>query len=894
MFSSTRRRLRLSGSRLEVMEPSNHDVVCDTAGDMAGLWQDALDDYRRALVPDLHDLYGRVVGHLERCLTSEDILDLFERSLKSLDKQRSGNQSSLRLRAVLKPLVRGLVVVLDAVAETMSSLHAPGGKGIFAVIAVLLQTASRVSDVFDDLERLFKLMSEFVERLQVRVRVPLKQSSRKIVVRALVVILKTFGSATRMLTRGRIRHFMQILFSKKNELDAALKAVEAVTSEEERMAITEVVVDMHRSSAGVDQISQDISNMNAGQAEAREEDRTLYLSRMDDMKQEIVGLRLDLATCLLEASSGRLVGFRLPPVHGFMGTEEQALMHPRLPSCRQALTGLAQFVITRFCYEDQEIMWRGLVTLLSWAIDGVNGNCNNSAHTVIVKAVDAPQILVVVVPAMFTFFLLFITWKYLIVWRPRGSSTPKIVFVDVLGKIFILEHDTFSTWEKTHLFLLDAFQNRLGDSYVRRHEYGVGDDERGLIEHESWARRIKPGAILKMSIIIREQVPRCPYCLTETTGNETVSEDGRIICEGADCGLLYGICMRRENKDSMDDWPEDGDSEFRSSQDQASEGMHTEVEDADEADNAEHSSPQDEMLSLGPVRPSNMAKKRFQRIIVELPDEITAAHSDLASPISGSTSSVPASSNTTASSAPAIVPQAEHSSENILADTVDQSLRSSFGVFTNQATLGHQTLMDEDPYAYRSPSPEVVAIMSCISVGVGPSGGTDMLARVAVVDFRGQVIVDYFVQPTMQVTDYRTATTGIQPQYLVPGRAEPIEVVRSRVRSIIRGKVLVGHSLWKDLSALGTPHPAVNTRDVGLYQPFRNALKSPNQLISLETLSWKLMRRDMQVDGQPDAVENARAALNLYRSHAADWEHAILEGRWPTVLPPSSFSRCYL
>lgn len=36
------------------------------------------------------------------------------------------------------------------------------------------------------------------------------------------------------------------------------------------------------------------------------------------------------------------------------------------------------------------------------------------------------------------------------------------------------------------------------------------------------------------------------------------------------------------------------------------------------------------------------------------------------------------------------------------------------------------------------------------------------------------------------------------------------------------------------------------TRDVALYQPFRNALRSPNQAIGLQTLMWHLMRRRVQ------------------------------------------------
>ena len=37
------------------------------------------------------------------------------------------------------------------------------------------------------------------------------------------------------------------------------------------------------------------------------------------------------------------------------------------------------------------------------------------------------------------------------------------------------------------------------------------------------------------------------------------------------------------------------------------------------------------------------------------------------------------------------------------------------------------------------------------------------------VDFRGQVVLDTYVCPTMPVTDYRTATTGIEVAHLSPG-----------------------------------------------------------------------------------------------------------------------------
>ncbi|KII93892.1 hypothetical protein PLICRDRAFT_171594 [Plicaturopsis crispa FD-325 SS-3] len=194
---------------------------------------------------------------------------------------------------------------------------------------------------------------------------------------------------------------------------------------------------------------------------------------------------------------------------------------------------------------------------------------------------------------------------------------------------------------------------------------------------------------------------------------------------------------------------------------------------------------------------------------------------------------------------------------------------------------------------YAIPEPSQFLAIACSNVGVGPGGSTSMLARVSVVDYRGQAVLDTYVAPTMQVTDYRTSTTGIEPSHLNSSSAVQFNIVQQHVADLIKGKVLVGHSIWSDLSVLGIPHPAVATRDVALYQPFRNSLRSPNQIIGLQTLMWHLMCRRIQDDTQ-NPLETARAALDLYRSHSSEWESAVSKGNWPSALPPSTFSRCYL
>ncbi|PPQ92718.1 hypothetical protein CVT25_014025 [Psilocybe cyanescens] len=181
-----------------------------------------------------------------------------------------------------------------------------------------------------------------------------------------------------------------------------------------------------------------------------------------------------------------------------------------------------------------------------------------------------------------------------------------------------------------------------------------------------------------------------------------------------------------------------------------------------------------------------------------------------------------------------------------------------------------------------APSTERFIAISCTVVGVGPGGTTN--AWPSWIIAASQYSIDMFRPLQRQVTDYRTQQTA---------NAMTFAAIQSYCSTFFRGKILVGHSLWNDLAVLGLPHPAIDTRDVALYLPFRNALRSPSQIIGLQTLSWQLMSRRCQ-EGQSHPVENARAALDLYRTDADAWEASISRGNWPCALPPSTFSRCYL
>ncbi|CAE6503713.1 unnamed protein product [Rhizoctonia solani] len=100
-------------------------------------------------------------------------------------------------------------------------------------------------------------------------------------------------------------------------------------------------------------------------------------------------------------------------------------------------------------------------------------------------------------------------------------------------------------------------------------------------------------------------------------------------------------------------------------------------------------------------------------------------------------------------------------------------------------------------------SPERYRGLSCLAVGAGAGGSVNMLAKVIIVDYWGNAMLDTFVRPTEPVVDYRTAQTKITDEDLDGSQALPFAIVQAKVIELISGYIVVGHSLWNDLSVLG-------------------------------------------------------------------------------------------
>lgn len=167
--------------------------------------------------------------------------------------------------------------------------------------------------------------------------------------------------------------------------------------------------------------------------------------------------------------------------------------------------------------------------------------------------------------------------------------------------------------------------------------------------------------------------------------------------------------------------------------------------------------------------------------------------------------------------------------------------------------------------------------MDCEMVGCGTGGCHSALARVTLIDWHGNVVMDELVKPQYEVTDYRTFVSGITKEMLDNATMD-FGTARRLVLKHLKGKILVGHGLKNDLGVLGITHPWYMIRDTAKYQPymkvrFQDGLLWPR---SLKELCKEKLNRDVQVCGRPHCPkEDALAALDLYRLVWRHWEKAL-------------------
>ncbi|KAH7090081.1 ribonuclease H-like protein, partial [Auriculariales sp. MPI-PUGE-AT-0066] len=171
--------------------------------------------------------------------------------------------------------------------------------------------------------------------------------------------------------------------------------------------------------------------------------------------------------------------------------------------------------------------------------------------------------------------------------------------------------------------------------------------------------------------------------------------------------------------------------------------------------------------------------------------------------------------------------------------------------------------------------------LDCEMVGIGPGGVESALARVSLVDYHGRVLLDAFVRPREQVTDWRTHVSGVREEDM--RNAREFDDVQKTVAQTLQNRILVGHALSNDLSALLLSHSRAQTRDT---QHYCGKLKLAGRLPALRNLARLHFGIDIQ-KGEHSSVTDARAAMAIYRVHSKTWEQ-LARGHTPTAAGASS------
>lgn len=188
-----------------------------------------------------------------------------------------------------------------------------------------------------------------------------------------------------------------------------------------------------------------------------------------------------------------------------------------------------------------------------------------------------------------------------------------------------------------------------------------------------------------------------------------------------------------------------------------------------------------------------------------------------------------------------------------------------------------------------------------------PPHDRSILARVSLVSYDLGTLYDAFVlpPPDVEITDYRTQWSGITKNMLRPDNgAKPFADVQRDVARLLKGRILVGHSLGGDLKVLGLSHPRARVRDTAAHVHFREMYgaampapapatpvavptdaadangnsaappKKPMRTPGLKWLAANILGWEIQADARTghSSVEDAKATMALFRGERVNFE----------------------
>ena len=109
------------------------------------------------------------------------------------------------------------------------------------------------------------------------------------------------------------------------------------------------------------------------------------------------------------------------------------------------------------------------------------------------------------------------------------------------------------------------------------------------------------------------------------------------------------------------------------------------------------------------------------------------------------------------------------------------------------------------------------------------------LARISIVNYNGHILMDNFVRPKGEITNYRSWVSGVYPdsmkgkqfnfiQCIIISYLEALDydTARKKAIEILTNRVIIGHSLKHDFKVLNWEPLDHNVRDLITFKKFQN------------------------------------------------------------------------
>ena len=160
--------------------------------------------------------------------------------------------------------------------------------------------------------------------------------------------------------------------------------------------------------------------------------------------------------------------------------------------------------------------------------------------------------------------------------------------------------------------------------------------------------------------------------------------------------------------------------------------------------------------------------------------------------------------------------------------------------------------------AYKPKEEKTRRIVAIDCEMISTESNPNTLARVSVVDFDGNVLLDEYVKPKDKVRNYKTAVSGIKASHLKFAR--PFEAVQQQVKEMLRNCTVVGHAISHDLQALDLVLPAEEVADTQKLYKLSHGVKAVSLRKMVEAELGKVIQ-----EAEHDSVEDARATMQVYR-----------------------------